>query len=321
MGNEAGDFFLMALRAPSPSPTDTGPQPSRPLPTTTATAERGDVVNPAAAFSWDVLARKRIVLGAGAAGATSGTTGVSRSAARPEYPSPGSCSSRYKEAFYSSRGGRDGDGSDGGPLPLSTARHQDDRGRRRIKPTPAALAAAGGGRGGGNSGHAGRYHSSSTSRPRDGSGDSLSPSPTRTLAGTDALAAVGGGAGAAPLPTMTTTAMDVTCLRFSPGGDVLAAACGSAIHLYRQAGGGAAGGTPAADRDIPVVDGGEGGRPGVGMGGGGRGGSGAYRRYGVCTGHGTIVKCFDFSRDGSVVQSNDASGELLFWEVATGRQV
>lgn len=300
----------MALRAPS-SLTATGPQPPEPLPATTTSAGRGDAVNPSAGFAWDVLARKHIPLGAGAAVQAATSTGASRSAAaRPEHPSPGSRTSHHKDEVFR----RGGEGNVvGGSLSLSAARHLGDSGRRKPKPTPAA-----GGGGAGSSAHAGRNHSSSTGRPRDGGGEPSSRSPSKMSVGAEALAAVGG-AGSAAIPTIT-TAMDVACLRFSPGGDVLAAACGNSIHLYREEEGGAAGGPSAVAKDN-VTGGGAGGRVGVGRDGGGGGGSGVYRRYGVCTGHGTMVKCFDFSRDGSAIQSNDASGELLFWEVVTGRQV
>lgn len=269
VGNESGDFFLMALRAPS-SVKDGDRQPSQ--------AEVASV-----GFSWDVLARKRIVVGG--AGSTSRVN-------RAHSPPNGSNNGK-KEA-----NGSDGDGagirSGVGESFHSSARAADHR-DRKSKPTA----------GGGSIGCS-RYHA--TGRPP---GDtSLSPRlnekngfSARAPAGT----AEGGGVSATSAATAATSAavaapttMEVNCLRFSPDGEVLAAACGSFIHLYREA--------VAA------------GRTGI-TGRGGNGGRAAYRRYGVCTGHGTKVRSFDFSRDGSVLQSNDFSGELLFWEVSTGRQV
>ena len=103
----------------------------------------------------------------------------------------------------------------------------------------------------------------------------------------------------------------MTGLRFSPNGKVLAAACGSFIHLYRETistmGTGGDGGDVNARANGDTDSGTDGRR--------------SYRRYWVCTGHSTKVRSFDFTRDGSTLQSNDASGELLFWEVSTGRQV
>jgi echinoderm microtubule-associated protein-like 1/2 len=80
------------------------------------------------------------------------------------------------------------------------------------------------------------------------------------------------------------TAAQVTALRFSPDGAVLAVATRDKLvhllHVEHQ-----------------------------------------YRRLGSCRGHSTAVIRMDFSADGSVLQTNDSARELLFWDVATAKQV
>lgn len=46
-----------------------------------------------------------------------------------------------------------------------------------------------------------------------------------------------------------------------------------------------------------------------------------YRRLGTCRGHCGAVVRLDFSRDGRFLQSNDTAREILYWEVATAKQV
>jgi WD40 repeat protein len=46
-----------------------------------------------------------------------------------------------------------------------------------------------------------------------------------------------------------------------------------------------------------------------------------YKRKAVCRGHSSFVVKVDFSVDGSVLQSNDAAREVLFWDVESGRQL
>ena len=46
-----------------------------------------------------------------------------------------------------------------------------------------------------------------------------------------------------------------------------------------------------------------------------------YKRVATCRGSSTPVIRMDFSVDGTILQTNDLAREILFWEVATGRQV
>jgi hypothetical protein len=46
-----------------------------------------------------------------------------------------------------------------------------------------------------------------------------------------------------------------------------------------------------------------------------------FRRVGTCRGHCTAVVRMDFTADGSVLQTNDLAREILFWDVATAKQV
>lgn len=229
--------------------------------------------NKRAAFSWDVLARKRI---APARGASSRDP-------TPNDLSGGPGERKQGNVKHSSGGiGRGGGGSLIGLRPAN-------RGRQPRKMTGGA---------GGAYGHEAdrnRYYPDARRRTDDSSSSFSPPSRQKDKSPRQReTARVGGSAASA--------AMEVGVLRFSPDGEVLAAACGSCINLYLE-------------------DYGDSGGGGGGGAGGGGAGQGAYRRYGVCTGHSTTVKSFDFSKDGSVLQSNDFSKELLFWEVSTGRQV
>lgn len=77
---------------------------------------------------------------------------------------------------------------------------------------------------------------------------------------------------------------EITELKFSPSGDIIAVACrDNLIHLLSVAYG--------------------------------------YQRRAICRGHTSYVKNVDFSADGSVLQSSDAVRELLYWEVATGKKI
>ena len=77
---------------------------------------------------------------------------------------------------------------------------------------------------------------------------------------------------------------EVMEVRFSPDGEVLAVGCrDNLIHLLSISNG--------------------------------------YRRAAVCRGHSSYIRNMDFSSDGRVLRSTDAVRELLFWEVATGKQI
>ena len=77
---------------------------------------------------------------------------------------------------------------------------------------------------------------------------------------------------------------EVMEIKYSPSGDVLAVGCrDSLIHLL------------AVDK--------------------------GYKRYAVCRGHSSHIKNFDFSKDGVTLQSTDVVREILFWHVATGKQI
>ena len=45
-----------------------------------------------------------------------------------------------------------------------------------------------------------------------------------------------------------------------------------------------------------------------------------YRKIGVLKGHSTYVTNIDFNWNGSLLQSNDAAKEILYWDVTTGKQ-
>jgi WD40 repeat protein len=100
----------------------------------------------------------------------------------------------------------------------------------------------------------------------------------------------GGGSGApsssnsAPPVAINRKRSEVTELKFSPDGDVLAVGCrDNLIHL------------------LSVHNG--------------------YKRAAVCRGHNSYIRNFDFSADGRVLQATDAVRELRFWEVSTGKQI
>ena len=77
---------------------------------------------------------------------------------------------------------------------------------------------------------------------------------------------------------------EVTELKFSPDGETLAVGCrDNLIHL------------------LSTVD--------------------SYKRVGVCRGHSSHIKNLDFSTDSQVIQAVDAVREILYWDVATGKQI
>ena len=89
---------------------------------------------------------------------------------------------------------------------------------------------------------------------------------------------------AAPPSVLNRKRSEVTELKFSPDGDVLAVGCrDNLIHL------------------LSVHN--------------------SYKRAAVCRGHSSYIRSIDFSADGRVLQATDAVRELLFWEVSTGKQV
>lgn len=328
VGNEAGDFFLMALRTPPPpaDPSDIDIYHRRP-PCSTAAATAAAAQqksNPAAlGFSWDVLARKRIAVGGPAqrasassnkstAATTNSNTVANSGSPTRRRPEGGSSSfddggaSNVPVAANATVGvGGAIDPVDGRRFPGAAAGRRGRRSKAiKVKRLGATTVigehgdggdiGSGGGGGGGGSGI------SFLSPPRP---SIPSPHHHRVSPGLAAAAPPGVSPSAAAAKGMVA----VGFLRFSPDGGVLAAACGISIHLYREA----AGAETAAAAAAAAPPGGT----------GESNGTGAYRRYAACKGHATKVRSFDFSRDGSVLQSNDASGELLFWEVSTGKQV
>ena len=46
-----------------------------------------------------------------------------------------------------------------------------------------------------------------------------------------------------------------------------------------------------------------------------------YKHSGVCKGHGAPIRTIDFSSDGAVLQSSDATREVMHYEVATGKRL
>lgn len=46
-----------------------------------------------------------------------------------------------------------------------------------------------------------------------------------------------------------------------------------------------------------------------------------YKRIRRCAGHTSGVTALDWSVDGTVLQSNDASSEIIWWSADTGRQI
>lgn len=137
---------------------------------------------------------------------------------------------------------------------------------------------------------------------RPGPGDPLSPSSQRSAKAVSPRPGESNWARGA-----AATMPDVSAVRFSPGGGVMAVSSGNNVYLYRETG--------AVGRGLRGVDTQEGG----GVRDGGR--RGTYRRYGACRGHCTTVRSFDFSKDETILQSCDASGDLLFWNVSTAKQV
>ena len=81
-----------------------------------------------------------------------------------------------------------------------------------------------------------------------------------------------------------TKKMEVCELKYSPVGDVLALACkDNLVHL------------------LSVLSG--------------------YKHTAVCRGHSSHVRAIDFSADGAMLQTADATRELMHWEIVTGRRL
>ena len=75
---------------------------------------------------------------------------------------------------------------------------------------------------------------------------------------------------------------EVTELKYSPSGDILAIGCrDNLIHIL------------SAQNN--------------------------YKRIAICRGHSSYIKNIDFSSDGTILQSTDAVRELLYWQVSTGK--
>ncbi len=73
-------------------------------------------------------------------------------------------------------------------------------------------------------------------------------------------------------------------LKYNPVGDILAVACkDNAIHLMSA--------------------------------------NNSYKRYASCRGHNALIQTLDFSVDGSLIQSVDASREIFHWDSRTGLRV
>lgn len=332
VGSEAGDFLLMALRLPPQrSSTTRHEDPNR---RQVDPVEAKDET--ALGFSWDVLARKRIIGGGGgggggangrATGSISNNNSVDKrvipvtkqgsfhkDGGATNVPVPANATVGDGGGGLAERGGGGGARNGGGGGAGVGPDH-----RNRQQPGPIKFAA-----GPDNDEHAGDAGTSlSPPRPVKGNKDGL-PSPQ--CRGSYATM----GASAAAAATAGKAMISVSALRFSPDGVVLAAACGMSIFLYCEATkaasaaeDGAGAGTVREAAMAPERDGNiasDSDRNGRRSGGTG-GGKGSYHRYAVCTGHASKVRSFDFSRDGSVLQSNDASGEHLFWEASSGKQV
>ncbi|CAM9489991.1 unnamed protein product, partial [Ectocarpus fasciculatus] len=328
VGSEAGDFLLMALRLPPRrSSTTRHENPNR---RQDASAEERDET--ALGFSWDVLARKRIIGGGGGGANGRATSSISNS---------NSIDKRVAPVTKQGNSHRDG-GATNVPVPANAT--FGGGGRELADRVGGGLARNGGGVGAGvGTDHRNRqpgpvkFAARPDSDEYDGiAGTSLSPPrppkgkkdglPSPQYRGSHAAM----GASAAAAATAGKAMISVSALRFSPDGGVLAAACGMSIFLYcdataaasaaegRAGDGVAREAAMAHDRDGSVAgDGDRNGRRSDGT----SGGKGSYHRYAVCTGHVSKVRSFDFSRDGSILQSNDASGELLFWEASSGKQI
>jgi len=98
----------------------------------------------------------------------------------------------------------------------------------------------------------------------------------------------------APLVELADRQEDITDLKFSPAGNILAVASGErTIDLYAKW---------FAAHELFADD-----------------NDGAHKfvmqRVGVCTGHSSAVMHMDFSDDGVYLRSNDASGQILCWSI------
>lgn len=280
VGSEAGDLLLIALRRPSLTKEDSREQ------STDHISSEG--------FTWEVLARKRTVLGNGSA-----------TNHAPPQTEPYS-SRRHSLGKEELRGGAStwhaslvnagGNGGDGSSSMIGTRHLANHRERR---PFPAGY---------NNSlrGHKLRKKSSNKGVARAPAWPNVKDLSSFQQGGSLEQDGAGGDTEMTAkrgLASFSKKNADVSVVKFSPSGKVLAASSGSFIYLYREAGS-KNGGSFAVDDD------------------GGHGGSRrAYRRYAVCTGHVSKIKSIDFSRDNLVYKSNDSAGALLFWEVSTGRQV
>ena len=77
--------------------------------------------------------------------------------------------------------------------------------------------------------------------------------------------------------------IEITCLKYSPSGTVLAVGCrDKLIHILSVSGG--------------------------------------YKRVALCRGHSSFPRHIDFSCDELYIQSNDAIREILYWNVSTGER-
>ncbi|CAM9762593.1 unnamed protein product, partial [Hapterophycus canaliculatus] len=306
VGNEAGEFLLMALRTPLPLASTSADHEDHRYQSQPRMAER---IAATPGFSWDVLARKRIAVGGGGAPSHRQSHGINDGGDNNNNNNNNNHNSPSRKSI-------DTNGSDAKPEGF----HGD--GGAANAPVPASDPV---GVGFGDS-------SLSPARPPRGtrSKDGF-PSPHHHYQHhqhhhqhhhhhVSPAAATGT---AALLAAKSTTPVSV--LRFSPDGRVLAAACGLVIHLFFEetapvapaltvAPTVAAAAATNAKETTSEADTGEN-SSGVSSEVGG------YRRYAACKGHLRKVRSFDFSRDGSVLQSNDVCGELLFWDVSTGTQV
>eukprot|EP01039_Chlorochromonas_danica_P000794 gene794-862_t len=77
---------------------------------------------------------------------------------------------------------------------------------------------------------------------------------------------------------------EINEIRYSPNGDLIAVGCkDNLIHLISNSSG--------------------------------------YRQLGACRGHSSQIRCVDFSIDGSMLRSCDASKELLFWDIESCQRI
>ncbi|CAM9727609.1 unnamed protein product, partial [Discosporangium mesarthrocarpum] len=270
VGTAAGDYLLMSLqKAGAGAPHGEG--------SSSGSAGRGGAGEGGrgwgTTFSWEVLARKRVIHAAVAAAPTLTSRGATSTVREGRRHGRQRGRRGGGERSEGQPGGSEGGGAGQGGV--ATARGRSSS-RGSISPVP-------GGEGGGGSG-------SVSGRGGGLAEDSVSASPVRDAS--------------------NKRTADVTVVAFSPDGETLAAACGRAVYLWCRAGRGEGDGQPREGQERR-----EGRDPGGPCSGAG------FRRYATCQGHSTMVKAVDFSRDGTVLQTNDSSGEVLFWDVKSGKQV